>query len=132
MAAKKNLRRNDQEGYEFKDGRNYGCYKVYDDGRVEIPNPATYDTLQTDLTALDQFRAWVMDYMMKQQRELQKRIADFWRTMEKELQIVCPVENPEDFDLQFDPRTRIVTRKKKPEPEKPTVDTDEKPAQTKG
>lgn len=125
--SKKNLRRNEKEGYEYKDGRLHGGYRVYDDGRVVLDNglASSYDNLNTDNSALHEFKRWAFDFMLSQQKELQRRVKRFWDDVAKEVQLVCPVPNPDDFEIHYDQSTRTITRKPKtkPEPEEPSSAT---------
>lgn len=123
--AKKNLRRDEKAGYEFKDGKKYGGYKVYDDGRVFLHNgmAEAYESLDTDAQALHQFKTWMANYAYERERELQARVKRFWNDLRDELQIVYPLDDPSQFTLEFNKTTREAIRKPKP-PEPPAEPED--------
>lgn len=114
----KNLRRNEAEKYEFKDGHTYGAYQVYDDGKVTASHGLleSFRSLNSDYQALREFMKWSADYALNREQEMQARVRRFWQAAERDMQKVAKVAEPETFTLSLDERSGELTRVKKPAP----------------
>lgn len=111
------------DDYVYRNGEGYHNYQVFDDGRIDMHWwMGDLRAIICESNALTEMHEHFSNFYLKQLREYEKRRANFWQRMIKDLQMIDPTFDKTKFTYGIDLDTGFLTRapiKEKPEEEAP-------------
>lgn len=102
----------------YRDGKMYGNYAVYDDGRIEMsPWRESMNGLRATENAIWDMEKSFERLVFERRRDLQEQIIKYWRSFSRELKLIDPTFDEDKWTYGID-GDGYVTKTAKPEPAK--------------